>query len=256
MEKKRFFEKEVKNIQKKILSYIKMQDWVNVLIITGAIIVILVISLIYAVSDRLDRNEFRDHMKDAVVGDYKLSAHTEDFHYWLKCDGRSLSRHEYCRLFDVIGTAFGSVDADSFNLPDARGRVPGLAGQGVGLTVRHLGQNIGSETHTLTVAQLARHSHGVTDPGHFHTFTTFNDDYNNSVSGTPPAFTKDAANTSVESWNTDTKTTGVTVNETGTSTPFPIIQPTLIVGNLFIYGGIMDHHHHPHPHATPSPTPS
>ena len=232
-----------------------MQDWLNVLIITGAIIVILIISLIYSVSDRLDRNDYRDHMKDATIGDYKLSAHTDDFHYWLKCDGRSLNRHDYCKLFDVIGTTFGSVDGHSFNLPDARGRVPGLAGQGVGLTLRNAGQNIGNETHTLTVAELATHSHGVTDPGHFHSFTTFNDDYNNSVSGTPPAFTKDASPVSDVDWNTDTKTTGVTVNNTGSSTPFSIIQPTLIVGHLFIYGGIV-HHTSPHPTPIPTPTPT
>lgn len=232
-----------------------MEDWLSVLIITGAVIVILVISLISIVSERLDRNEYKDHIKDAVIGDYKLSAHTEDFHYWLLCDGRSLNRHEYSHLFDVIGTAYGSADAESFNLPDARGRVPGLAGQGTGLTLRNAGQKIGSETHTLTVAELATHSHGVTDPGHFHTFTTFNDDYNNSESGTPPAFTEDAANTSVVPWNTNSKTTGVTVNNTGSSTPFSIIQPTLIIGNLFIYAGHPHHHHH-HPHPTPTPTPT
>jgi microcystin-dependent protein len=232
-----------------------MDDWVNVLIITGAVIVILVITLISIVSDRLDRNSYKDHIKDAVVGDYKLSAHTEDFHYWLICDGRSLNRHVYCKLFDVIGTAYGSADDESFNLPDARGRVPGLSGQGTGLTVRYAGQKIGSETHTLTVAELATHSHGITDPGHFHTFTTNNDDYNNSIGGTPPAFTKDAAPDSNVNWNTNSKTTGVTVNNTGSSTPFSIIQPTLIVGNLFIYGGIVDYHHH-HPHPTPTPTPS
>lgn len=232
----------------------KMDDWMTVLIITGAIIVILVISLISIVSDRLDRNSYKDHIKDAVVGDYKLSALTEDFHYWLICDGRSLSRQQYCRLFDVIGTTYGSADADSFNLPDARGRVPGLAGQGTGLTLRSAGQKIGSETHTLTVAELATHSHGVTDPGHSHSFTTYNDDFNNSSGGTPPAFySSDATNTT--SWNTNTRTTGITVNNTGSSTPFSIIQPTIIIGNLFIFGGEV-HHRHPHPTPTPTPTPS
>lgn len=237
-----------------------MEDWLSVLIITGAVIVILVISLISIVSERLDRNEYKDHIKDAVIGDYKLSAHTEDFHYWLLCDGRSLNRHEYSHLFDVIGTAYGSANAESFNLPDARGRVPGLAGQGTGLTLRNAGQKMGSETHTLTEAQLAAHSHGVTDPGHFHTFTTINDDFNGN-GGNDNGFSRDAIpnppdNTHIKSWNTNSKTTGITINTKGNSDPFSIMQPTLIIGNLFIYGGHPHHHHDHHPRPTPTPTPN
>ena len=238
-----------------------MDDWLSVLIITGTIIVILVISLISIISERLDRNSYRDHIKEAVVGDYKSSAHTEDFHYWLICDGRSLNRHVYCRLFDVIGTTFGSADAESFNLPDARGRVPGFAGQGVGLSLRTAGQFFGNETHTLTVAELAEHSHGVTDPGHFHTFTTINDDFNGN-GGNDNGFSRDAIpnpqqnNSNIRSWNTNSKTTDISINDEGDSDPFSIMQPTLIIGNLFIYGGEVHHHHHHHPHPTPTPTPA
>jgi microcystin-dependent protein len=232
-----------------------MQDWLNVLIITGAIIVILVISLIYSVSDRVDRNDYRDHIKEAVVGDYKLSAHTEDFHYWLKCDGRSLDRHEYCRLFDVIGTTFGSVDAHSFNLPDARGRVPGFAGQGTGLSLRTTGQQTGTETYALTVANLATHNHDVNETAHSHSFTTFNDDFDNAGEGDEKGFTRDASNSTnnVRTWNTTNARTNISIENKGNSTPFSIMQPTLFVGHLFIFGGV-PHHHHPHPTPTPTPT--
>ncbi|WNZ24840.1 hypothetical protein HJG54_19635 [Leptolyngbya sp. NK1-12] len=44
-------------------------------------------------------------------------------------------------------------------LPDARGRTIIGFGQGSGLTNRDLGQLVGAETHTLTLAQMPVHSH-------------------------------------------------------------------------------------------------
>lgn len=48
---------------------------------------------------------------------------------WLLCDGASVERDTYPRLFDVIGTTYGSVDGDHFTLPDLRDRSPVGAGQ-------------------------------------------------------------------------------------------------------------------------------
>lgn len=41
---------------------------------------------------------------------------------YLKCNGASISRSDYKRLFDVIGLTFGSDDDETFKLPDLRGR--------------------------------------------------------------------------------------------------------------------------------------
>ena len=41
---------------------------------------------------------------------------------WLLCDGRSISQKTYPRLFNVIGKTYGSVDSDSFNVPNLKGR--------------------------------------------------------------------------------------------------------------------------------------
>lgn len=40
---------------------------------------------------------------------------------WLEENGASLSRATYAALFAVIGVTYGSVDGNTFNLPDARG---------------------------------------------------------------------------------------------------------------------------------------
>jgi len=43
---------------------------------------------------------------------------------FLACDGTSYSRTTYSALFAVIGTSFGAVDGNSFNVPDFRGMFP------------------------------------------------------------------------------------------------------------------------------------
>lgn len=42
---------------------------------------------------------------------------------WLKCNGASVSRTTYSALYSVISTTYGSVDGNTFNLPDLRGCV-------------------------------------------------------------------------------------------------------------------------------------
>ena len=42
---------------------------------------------------------------------------------WLKCNGASVSRTTYSALYSAISTTYGSVDGNSFNLPDLRGCV-------------------------------------------------------------------------------------------------------------------------------------
>jgi len=91
---------------------------------------------------------------------------------WLLPFGQAVSRSTYSDLFSAIGTTYGAGDGSStFALPDFRGRV--LAGQddmggssanrltdqSGGLNGDTLGDTGGLETHTLTTAQLASHTH-------------------------------------------------------------------------------------------------
>lgn len=59
----------------------------------------------------------------------------------LLCDGGSYLRTTQARLFNAIGVRFGSVDANSFSVPDLRGRVP--AGKGTHVSVDTVGKNDG-----------------------------------------------------------------------------------------------------------------
>lgn len=97
---------------------------------------------------------------------------------WLLCYGQTLdadANPEYQDLFDVIGNVFGGSNNSNFVVPDLRGRV--VAGQDDmggssanrltapasttgGINGDTFGATGGAETHVLTAAQLATHTHG------------------------------------------------------------------------------------------------
>lgn len=82
---------------------------------------------------------------------------------WLLCQGQSLARATYPELFGLIGTTYGSVSASTFNLPN----LLGIGVRGADNTFP-LGSNGGSDSITLSGAQLPSHTHTITDPGHTH----------------------------------------------------------------------------------------
>lgn len=198
-------------------------------------------------SDSISNEHFLE-VKPSHAGDLKYSVVSNDHNGWLKCDGRSLNRELFPNLFDAIGIAFGSVDSDSFNLPDCRGRVLGAIGQGTGLTNRALGASVGSETHTLTSSEMPSHSHtGTTDSSGTHTHTS------NAVGGTLGLISANGANTAIETDSTAVEPNlysspqALTIDSSGAHThtfttasagggnAHNNMQPTLFISNVFIY---------------------
>jgi len=88
---------------------------------------------------------------------------------WLACNGQAVSRTQYPALFSIISVNWGSGDGSStFNVPDLRGRAAIGIGTAASGTVYTLGATGGEEKHLLLLAELAAHSHALTDPGHNH----------------------------------------------------------------------------------------
>ena len=109
---------------------------------------------------------------------------------WLLCDGAAVSRTTYAALWGLWGTFYGAGNGSTtFNLPNLKGRI--IAGVDAGQTeFATLGAVGGAKTHTLSLTEMAAHSHtvnahnhgggvhshGVNDPTHAHTHQGTNGD--------------------------------------------------------------------------------
>lgn len=160
-------------------------------------------------------NAFTAPTSSNYIGDYKFSTQAANHGSWLLCNGASVSTTTYSGLFALIGYAFGGSGAN-FTLPDLRGQVPGAIGTGSysGASARTLGQFTGSETHTLTQAQLPDYLiQGSVEVGN-----NEGREVRASLSGTGNSYYDVRSGGSGQSHNN--------------------MQPTLFVGNYFIYTGV------------------
>lgn len=97
-------------------------------------------------------------MADCYVGEIRMFAGTYAPQGWALCDGQILPIAENELLYALLGTTYGGDGMSTFALPDMRGRIPISMGANGGSTYM-LGQQAGTETVTLTQAQLPAHTH-------------------------------------------------------------------------------------------------
>jgi microcystin-dependent protein len=102
-------------------------------------------------------------MAQPYVGEIRMFAGNFAPAGWMFCEGQLLPISENETLFQLIGTTYGGDGQSTFGLPDLRGRLP--LHQGNNFILAETG---GAEEITLTVNQIAGHSHPLlasTGPG-------------------------------------------------------------------------------------------
>lgn len=99
-------------------------------------------------------------MAQPFVGEIRMFAGNFAPAGWMFCEGQLLPISENETLFQLIGTTYGGDGESTFALPDMRGRIP--IHQGNGFILAETG---GAEEITLTVNQIAAHSHALLASG-------------------------------------------------------------------------------------------
>jgi microcystin-dependent protein len=154
---------------------------------------------------------------------------------WMYCDGSILAISQNDALFSLIGTTYGGDGISTFALPDLRGRIPVGTGNGAGLAPIVLGQRAGSESVTLTQANLPAHSHTMSaSVGTSSSNADGSKNPSHTLATTPtPLYAPANAGT-----GTSLAGANVTLGAAGSSLPIPIVQSYQAINYVICVEGI------------------
>jgi len=100
-------------------------------------------------------------MTEPFIGEIQLFGFNFAPYQWAQCNGAIMAIHQNTALFSLLGTQYGGNGTTTFALPNLTARVACNQGQGPGLTPRTLGETFGTQTVTLTSAEMPAHQHGL-----------------------------------------------------------------------------------------------
>jgi microcystin-dependent protein len=101
-------------------------------------------------------------MSEPFLGEMKMVGFNFAPVGWAFCQGQTMAISQNTALFSLLGTVYGGDGRVTFGLPDLRGRSPVGMGQGPGLTNVAQGELAGTESVTLTTANMPAHNHPAT----------------------------------------------------------------------------------------------
>jgi microcystin-dependent protein len=101
-------------------------------------------------------------MSEPFIAEVKIFAGNFAPRSWAFCDGQLLPIAQNTALFSLVGTFYGGDGRTTLGLPNLQGRAAMHPGRGPGLTPRTLAQRSGTETVTLSQAQMPAHTHTMT----------------------------------------------------------------------------------------------
>jgi microcystin-dependent protein len=163
-------------------------------------------------------------MAQPYVGEIRMFAGNFAPAGWMFCEGQLLPISENETLFNLIGTTYGGDGQSTFGLPDLQGRLP--LHQGNGFILAETG---GAEDITLTVNQIAAHTHPLlasTNSG------VASNAQGNTISSSPSILLY------IEGQSPDTNLNPSVVGAVGGNQPHTNFQPYLCVDFIISLFGI------------------
>jgi microcystin-dependent protein len=177
---------------------------------------------------RARRSEARIQSTEPFLAEIILFAGNFAPKGWAFCNGQLLPINQNQALFALLGTTYGGNGQTSFALPDLRDRVPIHRGQGPGLTLRVLGERSGATSHTLSIAELPVHGHGVQASTAFGT----------AVSPTGMYPSRNPAAIPEYGLTADVAMSPSVIGGAGASQPHPNVQPYLGLNFIIALQGV------------------
>src|SRR5690242_12472497 len=95
-------------------------------------------------------------MSEPFLSEIRLMSFSFAPRGWAFCNGQLLQINQNQALFSLLGTNYGGDGRTTFALPNLQGRVPVHMGGG-----SDVGQLGGERSHTLTIGEVAAHTHTV-----------------------------------------------------------------------------------------------
>jgi microcystin-dependent protein len=100
-------------------------------------------------------------MTQPFIGEIQLFGFNFNPRGWAFANGATIPIQQNTALFALIGTTYGGNGQTTFQLPNFAGRAGCEQGQAPGLSLRNIGQTFGTNTVTLTSAQIPLHNHVI-----------------------------------------------------------------------------------------------
>src|SRR5436190_11569221 len=97
-------------------------------------------------------------MSNPFMGEIRIFSFNFAPKSWAMCNGQLLPINQNQALFSLFGTMYGGNGQTTFALPDLRGRIPAHVGGSLNVQ----GQKGGEEAHTVTMSEMAAHTHVLT----------------------------------------------------------------------------------------------
>src|ERR1043165_788895 len=95
-------------------------------------------------------------MAEPFLSEIRIMSFTYAPKGWTLCNGQLLPIAQNQALFSLLGTTYGGDGRTTFALPDLRGKAPMHTSN-----THTLGETAGQESHTITMGEMAAHTHNV-----------------------------------------------------------------------------------------------